>query len=102
MAYCVPLGIPHSEFLGWSDDDQDKALAWLAHEREKCGRCGTTKAQWDPAQGGSRFAFVADVDRCMGCEVLDMANRDLAKQEDTLGVRVGLVPNDEDPTEGDD
>jgi hypothetical protein len=36
MAYVGPLGIPLSEFLGWSPDDQDAALAWRAHESRRC------------------------------------------------------------------
>jgi len=102
LAYCVPIGIPHSVFLGWSDDDQDKALAWVSAEAEKCSRCRTTAAEWDPKQGGSRTAYVADESRCLGCEVLDMAARDLGDEQDTLGMKLGLVPNDEPDDDGDD
>ncbi len=102
LAYCVPLGIPHSEFLSWPADDQDKAMAYLAEQSQRCKGCGTRSADWDPKQGGSRTAFVADVSRCLGCEVLDMAKRDLAEEKDTLGIRLGLIPNDEDDEEVDD
>jgi len=36
MAYCAPLGIPLSSFLGWDPDDQDAALAWRAYESRRC------------------------------------------------------------------
>lgn len=97
LAYCVPLGLPHSEFLGWSPDDQDKALAYVADQSQKCRECGTRDRDWDPKQGGSRTAFVAEVSRCLGCEVVQMTKRDLSDTpEDHLGIRVGLVPNHED------
>lgn len=90
----MPLGLPHSTFLGWSDDDQDKALAWQLEQRLCCGRCGTRRDEWDPERGGDRNAYVADVTRCSGCEVLDQAQRDLATMEDTHGVKIGLVRYD--------
>ena len=101
LAYCVPLGIPHSEFLSWPADDQDKALAYLAAESEKCRKCRTRAADWDPKQGGSRTAFVADISRCLGCELIQMAERDLkdSPEGDMLGIQIGLVPNDEDDDE---
>lgn len=95
LGYCVPLGIPHSQFLSWADDDQDKALAWLQERAQHCSRCGTRPDQWDPAKGGSRFAFYAELDRCLGCEVIDQAQRDIPQGE--LGVKVLLLPNDDPP-----
>jgi hypothetical protein len=101
LAYCVPLGLPHSVFLGWDPDDQDKALAWGAQEQAKCQRCRTDPAEWDPKLGGSRTAYIVEDRRCLGCELLDMASRDLSKQQDTAGIHLGLVPNDE-PDDGAD
>lgn len=40
MRYCGPRGIPLSSFLGWPQEDQDAALAWQAHEAERCPGCG--------------------------------------------------------------
>lgn len=40
MRYCGPRGIPLSTFLGWAQEDQDAALAWQAHEAERCPGCG--------------------------------------------------------------
>jgi hypothetical protein len=102
LAYCAPQGIPHSEFLSWSADDQDKALAWLADQSNRCPDCRTRPEEWDPAQGGSRTAYVADVTRCLGCEVLGQARRDLNQMpEEHLGVHLALTPNDDsDEQEG--
>jgi hypothetical protein len=41
LDYCAPRGIAHSVFLGWPDEDQDKALAWAAEEAERCPGCHT-------------------------------------------------------------
>lgn len=46
MDYCGPAGIPHSQFLAWSQDDQDKALGWLIDKGEKCPGCGTYPDEW--------------------------------------------------------
>lgn len=91
----MPLGLPHSAFLTWDDDDQDKALAWRLEQAARCGRCRTRRDEWDPARGGDRDAYVSDVSRCPGCERLDHAARDLRGHEDTHGLQIGLVPNDD-------
>jgi hypothetical protein len=90
LAYCVPIGLPHSEFLSWDPDDQDKALAFRALQSEY-HVCGTRPEEWDPARGGSRVAYVAEVTRCLGCEEIGRARRDMPEGE--LGMIVGLVRN---------
>jgi hypothetical protein len=103
LAYCVPAGIAHSEFLSWPADDQDKALAWLADQSHICKGCGTRRADWDPAQGGNRTAFIAELSRCLGCEELDRARQHMSENPDQhLGVHIGLVPNDEQDDEDED
>ena len=93
----MPAGIAHSTFLSWHVDDQDKALAWQAEIAACCPSCGTRADEWDPAAGGSRTAYVADVTRCSGCEVVAIAERDLRTElPDELGVRISLAPNDGD------
>lgn len=96
------MGIPHSAFLGWDVDDQDKALAWQQVQRTTCSGCGTRPEEWDPTVGGDRYAYVADARRCPGCEVLAQAQRDLSREQtdDTLGVRLGLVRNTDDDEGG--
>lgn len=68
----VPQGIPHSAFLGWDRDDQDKALAWHKHERERCQMCGTHESDWEV----TRFPYETRLHICKGCEHLDWARED--------------------------
>lgn len=84
-------------FLSWSEDDQDKALAWLADEAAHCGTCRTRADEWDPARGGDRYAYVVEPRRCAGCEALGQARRELQRdnehEDQLLGVHLALVPN---------
>ena len=105
LAYCAPLGLPHSEFLSWNDDDQDKALAWVTDQAELCaGGCGTRASEWDPKQGGHRFAYITQTRRCPGCELIDMAQQHMREHpEQNRGMLLGLLPNpDKDAIEQDD
>jgi hypothetical protein len=63
LDYCVPLGIPHSVFLGWSDADRGYALAWQANKRATCSGCGTRADEW--AEDGD--AYISDHYTCQGC-----------------------------------
>lgn len=85
MSYCVPLGLPHSQFLSWSDDDQDKALAWTLDSRDRCHGCGTRADEWEPDKGGSRNAYEAKLHICPGCE-----RRSWAREEEGVGSRPGV------------
>lgn len=67
MSVCQKYSIPHSTFMAWEPVDQAKALAFLLHESEKCSLCGTAEWEWDPDQGGSRFAYEPVEKICMGC-----------------------------------
>ena len=93
MSYVVPLGIPHSHFLGgpnrWTDLDQDKALAWQRAQRELCGTCKTRDAEWqkDPD------AFIGDIKICPGCERLEQ-EQDNARNLARKGMKIGLVPKE--------
>lgn len=81
----MPLGLPHSEFLSWSEDDQDKALAYRRWKAEECPGCGTRKSKWD----ADRFAYVAQTERCLGCELISMEHENVPKGE--KGIRIFLV-----------
>lgn len=84
----MPLGLPHSRFLAWSEDDQAKALAYVRREREKCSRCGTRKAEWEK----DRFAFVGNIEVCPGCEVLEQESGNIPEAERrSMAYKVGLV-----------
>lgn len=91
MAYCVPLGIPHSRFLSWDPLDQDKALAYQRAKLEVCDRCGTREIEWQR----DHDAYVADTKRCLGCERIEQEEDYLRQVNDeggsTKGVRVYLV-----------
>lgn len=69
LDYCCPRGIPHSEFLGWSTSDRDKAIWWLLRERETCPSCGTRPEEWLESKGGHRHAYIGQVHECEGCIV---------------------------------
>lgn len=54
----------------WTEDDRDKALWWMIHEREKCPSCGTRSDEHDPKQGGDLHAYEWKTTHCRGCEIL--------------------------------
>lgn len=77
----MPLGVPHSVFLGrivrpgrdpqWTDADRSYALAWSADKRATCGRCGTRADEWDEDED----AYISDHFTCPGCERLQEHER---------------------------
>jgi hypothetical protein len=73
LDYCVPLGIPHSTFLQWDEEDQDKAIAWSIEERSRCSRCGTKPQDWLDERGRvlEPPPYRATDRRCYGCATLD-------------------------------
>lgn len=83
----MPLGLPHSEFLSWDEDDQDKALGFTREQAKQCSGCGTRKEDWD----ADRFAFVADSYQCPGCELISMEQDNV--REGLRGVKIFLRPN---------
>ena len=92
MAYCVPIGIPHSKFLSWEPDDQDKALAFVREQRKTC-RCGTKPEEWVK----DRFAYVGQQRQCPGCEVLEQERENVP--EKALGyTHIYLLPPDQAKT----
>lgn len=97
IAVSYQLGIPHSEFLRWDQDDRDKAVWHYLRERDRCGTCGTRRAEWDEKRGGNRRAYVAELERCPGCEQLEAAHAALAADRRKgvvgRGVHVVLRPN---------
>lgn len=83
MAVCHDYKISHSHFLGgpnrWTALDRAKALWWHIREQERCGSCGTRKAEWDEARGGHRHAYQAVHDLCPGCEAKGKGEKTLPK-----------------------
>lgn len=71
LDYCVPLGIPHSVFLGrvvgpddpaWLDTDRGYALAWRADKAQTC-TCGTRPDEWAEDDD----AYIGSYVYCEGC-----------------------------------
>lgn len=83
MKICDDYGIPHSEFLSWDEDDQDKAIAFRIHEMQHCSRCGTSPEEWEE----DRYAYSPEVRRCRGCEMIQ--SQEEAIQEEA-GNKAGL------------
>lgn len=100
MAYCGPLGIPHSHFLGgpnrWTPLDQAKALWWKTFEAQRCPSCGTRDEEWDPERGGSIRAYIPVEHQCLGCVVRSGPEKDVQK-DDAPGLTIRLVRNPEAP-----
>lgn len=88
MSYCGPHGIPHSEFLNWSDQDKGKALAWMVEDRQRCDMCGTAQWEWEE----NRHAYHAREEICPGCERKEYANSDEGGKRHP-GKYTVLVPN---------
>lgn len=72
MSYCAPIGLPHSQFLSWDQDDQDKALAFTVEQRRACSGCGTVTDDWFDEEGQDRVIppYVAKTKYCPGCHEL--------------------------------
>ncbi len=78
MMYCVEHAIPHSRFLSWPADDQDKVIAYLIREGERCRTCGTFPDLWiDPETKRTVEPppYHLHTLRCQGCVTI-------AKEED--------------------
>lgn len=95
MAVCAEYRIPHKVFLrDWDKDDRDKAIWWHVRQRSACRMCGTRREEWDERQGGHRHAYLAELDRCPGCEQIEQLQSSIADDHTVgKGVRVILRPN---------
>lgn len=76
----------------WTDDDQDKVLAWLAAKAAVCPECGTRETDWVDNRGRYRPdpTFEASPIRCYGCAAVSTAAAKVPDGE--KGVRVVLRP----------
>jgi hypothetical protein len=86
MDYCVPLGIPHSQFLRWDTDDQDKALAHMVLTRTTCGKCGTIPEDWLDSEGKELDdpPYKVSSRYCPGCATLEAAREAVPKEQRSL------------------
>lgn len=89
--------IPHSTFLGWSQLDRDKAIWHQIRRAGTCRSCGTHPDEWDPAKGGHRAAYVAEISLCPGCEQQQREQKRLddPANKGQRGLSVRLRPNPE-------
>lgn len=62
--------------MRWVDTDRAKAMAYRIEKASKCSMCGTAQWEWDPEQGGSKFAYEAVGVHCQGCYVKGAASDD--------------------------
>ena len=92
MEYCGPRGIPHDVFLTWRKTSRDKALAWLLRHRATHPPCGTRPEEWDPKQGGSRDAYRAELQECLGCVEIERAQY-APELKNQRGMNVVLIKN---------
>lgn len=85
MSYCVEKGIPHSEFLNWSSDDQAKTLAYITEKSLDCTMCGTADWEWEE----NTHAYATEESWCRGCYLKSIASEDAGKLP---GTTVVLTP----------
>lgn len=97
MRLCHEWKMPHSVFEKWADADQDKALAYFAHEAIRCHRCGIHPDDWpDPTEP----LFDAILETCPGCAETDRFQRHIQEQAERMpksaqdGVRIVLKKRD--------
>lgn len=99
MAVCAEYRVPHSEFLLWSELDQDKALAYYRFKQSVCTQCGTEENTWvvRDEEGRTRPILPPPLEpetyRCFGCELIQKAQADVPNEE--KGVYVRLTPTTE-------
>jgi hypothetical protein len=93
LQFCSEHGIPHSEYLQWDPVDRAKNIAFATVKAAHCVMCGTAAYEWDPKQGGSKYAYEAVEVFCPGCYA-KASMRQLDAGRNTDGVTFELVPND--------
>jgi hypothetical protein len=60
-------------------EDRAKLIAFRLEKGERCGLCGTAEWEWDPRQGGKKFAYEAVTKICKGCMGKDVAQEESQK-----------------------
>ena len=80
-------------FLDWSDEDQDKALAWKLQQKGRCDSCGTFDWQW-PDEGNDSD-LEADGYICFGCERIEREVERRSEQPKQLGQKYGFFLREE-------
>lgn len=77
LAYVVPHRYPLSQFLAWSEEDQDLALAYERLQRRKCSRCGI-----DPERVAGRDPeLIPDYEVCPGCRDMEVREKQIPERD---------------------
>lgn len=82
MAYCAPLGIPHSHLMSWDRADVDKAISYTSWKGKFCSKCGTDPQEWLDEKGEAIEPppYIAVTHTCLGCATLDEQRAELPKE----------------------
>lgn len=70
--------MPHSRFLSWPDEDQDKAIAFLEYEAMRCSKCGSFPHEWlDPTTKMPVWPppYAVGSLRCLGCVEIELEQK---------------------------
>jgi hypothetical protein len=72
LAFCASAGIPHSQFLRWSVEDQAKALGWRHWSSQVCTSCGKHRSDWAEPDGSEPLILPVELIDiyCGPCELL--------------------------------
>lgn len=90
-------GIPHSEFLKWPEDDQDKAIAWVSAKAEVCDLCGSRESDWVDVETGRMLdepKLTPIGIRDHGCAEIEAYRKATFPEGTPPGVRIVLMPNE--------
>ncbi|MFD5899170.1 hypothetical protein [Streptomyces sp. NPDC060366] len=60
--------------------------------RTVCAQCGTRHEDWDHGGPAEEDAYGVSVQLCIGCQVIAEKQAELAKDGDTHGKKIGLIP----------
>jgi hypothetical protein len=86
LKVCHHYRLRHSEFLGWDQDDRDKAIWSVLRELETCAGCGTRPDEWED----DLDAFEAANELCRGCRALEIGREAYKDRSPPAGVHVVL------------
>jgi hypothetical protein len=67
-------------------------LAYREYQRTVCPQCGTRYDDWDHGRDGEEDAYIASVQRCVGCQVIGDKQDELKDAPDPHGKKIALIP----------
>lgn len=74
----------------WTDEDQDKALAWLREDAKVCPNCRTRADLW-ASSPRDQPPYLGQMHHCPGCEALEQEQRNIPERAQNH-TRAYLVP----------